>query len=227
MSPAPFAALCGNTSAILRGEVWRLFTAPFVHLVDGTVGHIVGVLLGLYFLAPSFERTWGTRRLLGFLGLSVLIAYGLQVLIEALLILIGMGVLAAKLVPPYWLGGVPALEALVIAFATGFPERQIRLFFVIPLGGRSLVLVTIAISLLFLVAGSLGPSGFIAPFGGMFAGWLLGSTPTLPRKLWLKFKLGRLDREARAEGLERRRRAQRSGLRVLPGGKDDPPTYLN
>jgi membrane associated rhomboid family serine protease len=47
----------GDTRSILSGQVWRLFTAPLLHRPsgNGSVSHIVSVLLGLYFLAPSLE----------------------------------------------------------------------------------------------------------------------------------------------------------------------------
>ena len=57
-----FALFCGNTERILDGEVWRFFTAPFMHAATGTIGHILFALLGLFFLGPTLERTWGTGR---------------------------------------------------------------------------------------------------------------------------------------------------------------------
>jgi membrane associated rhomboid family serine protease len=223
-----YLLLCGNTQAIAAGQLWRLLSAPWLHATSGTVGHVLGVLLGLFFLGPVLEEAWGARRLLRFLALSALVAYSTQVLIELLLRAAGAEALASKLVPEYWFGGVPVLEAMVIAFATGFPGRQLRLMFVFPIGGRALVLITVGISLLFLIAGALGPSGFIAPFAGMLAGWLFGSTPSVPRRWWLRLRLKRLDQEARADRNQRASRARRAGLRVLPGGKDDePPTWMN
>ena len=65
-------------------------------------------------------------------------------------------------------------------------------------------------------------SGLIAPFGGMFAGWLLGgSTPSPLRRAWLKLQLARLDAEARREARTRKDRVGRSNLRVIEGGRHD------
>src|SRR5687767_6463054 len=53
---ALFYALAGSTERILNGEVWRLFTAPFLHIPSGSISHILMTLLGLYFLSPSLEQ---------------------------------------------------------------------------------------------------------------------------------------------------------------------------
>jgi len=74
---------------------------------------------------------------------------------------------------------------------------------------------------LYLVAGARPYEGLIAPFGGMLCGWLLGGgSPSPLRRAWLKFRLARLDREARREH-SRKPRPNQAGLRVLPGGRAD------
>src|SRR5688572_11206518 len=67
--PALFELFVGNTNAILSGQVWRLLTASLVHTPNDP-WHVVGVLLGLYFLGPSLESRWGGRRFAFFLGAS-------------------------------------------------------------------------------------------------------------------------------------------------------------
>src|SRR5262245_16799642 len=72
--PNSFLLLAGNSSAILHGEIWRLVTAGLIHKPygGGAAMHLVGALLGLYFLAPTLEQRWGGRRTLLFLvGSSV------------------------------------------------------------------------------------------------------------------------------------------------------------
>src|SRR5688500_1432119 len=108
-----FLALCGSTERILNGEIWRLVTAPLMHVVGGTAWHLVGSLLGLYFLAPALEREFGPARFARFLALSAVVAYGLQMLIERLL----PASVAGKLVAEYWFGSLPVLEAIAIAWA--------------------------------------------------------------------------------------------------------------
>ncbi len=220
-SLATFEALAGSTEHIAHGELWRLFTAPLLHSPESSQGvqHILFALLGIYFLAPALEATWGTPRLLRFLALSALLSYAIQLLLDLLL----PAAWSERLVPPLWFGSTPVLEALVIAFALSLKNRQVLLFFVIPVGSKALVAATIGISVLLLIADALGPAGHIAPFAGVFAGWFLGGgTPSPARKLWLRWRLGRLDREARAPVRSRGRELDRSRLRVIEGGQRPP-----
>jgi membrane associated rhomboid family serine protease len=213
-----FYLLCGNTERILAGEVWRLFTAPLLHIPSGGVGHILTAVIGLYFLAPSLEESWGTGRFLRFLYGSAVLAYAIQVLVELAL----PASVASKLVPPYWFGSIPAIEAVAIAFALSI-RQEVRLFFVLPVSPRGLIIFVVGMSLLFLIAGVLGPSGHIAPFGGMLCGWLLGGgNPSPLRRFYLRWRLAQLDEEAKRVNRQRKQRAAQSGLRVIEGGRKEP-----
>ena len=213
---AVFEALCGSTAHILQGEVWRLFTAPLLHVPSGTVGHIVFTLLGLYFLSPSLEREWGPKRFLRFLAGSAIFAYVFQILVELVL----PATLGQKLVPSLWFGAGPVVSAVSIAWALTFRGRTIHLMFVIPVTTRGLLIFVILMNVMVLIAQVMAPEGLIAPFGGMLAGWLFGSgSPSPLRRAWLKLKLAQLDAEARREADARKKRVQRSGLQVLEGGR--------
>jgi membrane associated rhomboid family serine protease len=215
-SPELFALFCGSTERILEGELWRLFTAPFMHEATGTIGHILFALLGLFFLGPSLEQSWGPRRMLRFLGLSALLAYSLQMGLELLL----PASLAHKLVGPYWYGAFPVVEAVAIAWALSFRGQTVRLFMVIPVTSSTLIGVVVTVSVLRVLAASQAPEGLLSPFGGMMAGWLLGGgTPSPLRRAYLKLRLAQLDREAaRARG-RRGARHRESSLRVIEGGR--------
>jgi membrane associated rhomboid family serine protease len=212
-----FDLLCGNTSLILQGQVWRIFTAPLLHEPQGTIGHILFALLGLFFFAPSLEREWGGARMLRFLAGSALIGYVLQLLVELAL----PGALAGKLVGYYWFGAIPVADAVAIAWALSFRGQTAYLFF-FPVSSRMLILIVAAFNVLYVLAGALTQSGLVAPFGGMLAGWLLGGgTPSPLRRAWLRLRLRRLEQEARADRGARRARVQKSGLRVIDGGRSD------
>jgi membrane associated rhomboid family serine protease len=211
-----FLLFCGNTERILSGEVFRLFTAPWMHMPSGTIGHVLSTLFGLYFLAPSLEEKWGGKRFAWFLFLSGLIAYGLQVLVQLVL----PSSVGVRLVPEYWFGGMPVIGAISIAWAMSFRGQTVRLFFVLPVSSRGLLLFVVGANVMYLIALAQSESGLIAPFGGMLAGYLLGgSTPSPLRRAILKFRLSRLDAEAAREAEIRRKRIRRSGLQVLPGGR--------
>jgi membrane associated rhomboid family serine protease len=215
-----FLLFCGSSSAIFNGEIWRLATAAVMH--PPSVWSILFVLIGLYFLTPSLEEAWGGPRLLRFLLLSSLFGYAFQMGLELLL----PQSLSQKLVPPYWYGSAPALFAIAIAFAMSFKGRTVRLFFVLPVGSRGLILFVVGLSVLYLITLEMPPSGLLAPFGGMLAGYLFGGgTPSPARRFWLKLRLARIEREAQRERQVRKHRVERSGLRVIEGGSapaEDP-----
>jgi hypothetical protein len=211
-----FLLFCGNTAKILRGEVWRLFTASIMNVPRGTISPILFTILGLLFLAPSLEQHWGSGRMLRFLLLSGVIAYGFQMALELVL----PSSLSERLVGDYWFGTVPLLEAVAVAWALSFRGQTVRLWFVVPVSAGGMVIFIAVMSLLRIVADSRGPEGLLSPFGGMFAGWLLGGgTPSPLRRAYLKLRLAQLDREARRGGRGASERRKDSRLRVIEGGR--------
>ncbi len=208
-----FNLLCGSTELILKGQVWRLFTAPWMHEPEGSVTHLLFALLGLFFLGPALESSWGPRRFMRFLFFSGIIAYTTQLLLDLLL----PASLSSRLVPSYWYGAFPVVEAIAVAWALSFKGQTVRLFFVLPVSATGLLLFVIAMSVLRVLWVSQTAEGLLSPFGGLLAGWLLGGgTPSPLRRAWLKLKLRRIDARAREEGARRR---DRGALRVIEGGK--------
>jgi len=215
-----FTLLCGNTERILHGEVWRIFTAPWMHMPVGTLSHVLSALIGLYFLAPSLEERWGSARFGRFLFLAALLSYGMQMAAELIL------PQSFEVAPAggYWFGATPVIEAVAIAWALSFRGQVVRLFFVLPVSSTGLIVFVVGASVMSVIIKAQGPSGLIAPFGGMLAGWLFGSgSPSPLKKLWLKLRLAQLDAEAKKEAQARRTRAARSGLKVITGGRDEDP----
>lgn len=211
-----FMLFAGNSEAILEGQVWRLATAPFMHFPQGDIGHVLWVLIGLYFLSPALEERWGSARFARFLLASAWIAYGFQFLMSILL----PATLAVRLVPEYWFGAFPVLEAVSIAWALSFKDQQVRLFFAIPISSAGLVWFVVAINLLRVIAAAGPYEGLLSPFGGMFAGWLLGAgTPSPLRRLYLKWRLLSLDRETQRAKEQRSERSRNAHLSVIEGGR--------
>lgn len=211
-----FSLLCGNTSLILEGQVWRLFSAPWMHQPQGTVSHLLFAMLGLFFLAPSLEAQWGPKRFLRFLFFSAAISYGIQMLLELVL----PASLSGRLVPAYWFGAAPVVEAVAVAWALSFRGQTVRLFMVLPVTSGMLLGFVMAMSVLRVLWLANAPEGLLSPFGGMFAGWLLGgSTPSPLRRAWLRLKLRRLDKQAELESSSRKDRVAKSPLRVIEGGR--------
>ncbi|HYQ17891.1 MAG TPA: rhomboid family intramembrane serine protease, partial [Polyangiaceae bacterium] len=179
---------------------------------------LLSALFGLYFLGTSLEEAWGPARFLRFVAATSVLSYLLQMLLELVL----PASLGARLVGGLWYGMMPALAAIVIAWALTFRDRTVRLMFVIPVTSRMLIAVVIGLGLLRLAAADMPEEGQLAPFGGMLFGWLLGGgTPSPLRKAWLKLRLAQLDREAKSDGRRRKARPNPGGLRVIPGGRAD------
>lgn len=223
--PALFEVFVGDTQRVMDGQVWRLLTAPLLHMPSDP-WHVVGALIGLYFLAPSLEERWGGRRLIIFLWASAVLAFVCQMLAELLF----PASVAAKLGMGYWFGAVPAVEAVAVAWALNFRGQTVRLFFVLPVTARGLLMFIIGFSVLRLIAVQQAPEGLISPFGGLLAGWFLGGgTPSPARRIYLKFRYSQLERESARSA---RQRAKRAPLSVIKGGRrddDDGPggKYLN
>jgi membrane associated rhomboid family serine protease len=213
--PETFALFAGNTERVFAGQIWRLFTAPLLN--EPSVGAIFFVLLGLYFLTPALEEQWGGKRLIQFLIISSVFAYAFQMLLQVVL----PDSISQRLVGPVWYSSFPAVEAVAIAFALSFRGRTVRLFFILPVSSRGLILFVVGISVLYVITLQLPSSGLIAPFGGMIAGWLFGGSPSPIRRAWLKMRLASLEREAQRDSAKRKRRVKQSNLRVISGGRDD------
>ena len=149
-------------------RVWSLLTYGFLH-DPGNLLHILGNLLGLYFLGRVLLPMLGTRRFLG-LYAGAIIAGGV--------------VWAAA---NWHLGGTligasAGVFGLLVVYACFFPHEPVTflLFFVIPVTLKpkhvaiAALLVDLTGCLFYEVMGAVSPFGFAhsAHLGGMAAGWI-------------------------------------------------------
>jgi membrane associated rhomboid family serine protease len=213
-----FFLYCGNTLAILHGQLWRLLTAPLLQ-APTQFWHVFGVLLALYFFATPLEKQWSRGRFIRFLlGLALLPALG-QVLVELAL----PASITRYLSESYWYGGLALASGLTVAWALNFRGEVVRLYGILPVTPRTLILIVVATPFGYLIFREPPAEGIVGLFAGCFAGWLLGGgTPSPLRRYWLKFRIGRLDAEVQREATQRRQRVERSQLKVLEGGRSKP-----
>jgi membrane associated rhomboid family serine protease len=191
-------------NAVVAGQVWRLFTWSFFEL--SPLGLIFGCLILLIF-GRDLSDVWGPRRfLLTYLTLTV-VTGGLTTLLGLVFGSVGAW--------PYYTVW-PVAEAFVIAWATLFPSRQMLVYFVIPLGGRNLILFTVGCTLVFALL-----SGFV-PFVPHFIAQALMLAylrePAIGR-LWQRLTLG-------MRGGGKRRPTHLRAVDRLDR-EDEPPRWLH
>ena len=105
-------------------QVWRLVTYQFLH---ATIGHILFNMLGLYFLGPTLERHWQSKKFLIFY-LSCGVAGGL---FYTLLTMCNF------LIPAPMVGASGAILGMLAACAILFPHFVVFIFFFpVPIGWR-------------------------------------------------------------------------------------------
>lgn len=233
----------------LVAKPWTLVTSGVLTWPEG-ISHALFSLFGLYVLGTDLEKRWGGGRLLRFLASSVVLGNLAVLLVDLLPIAVDPSSATKAHVmfhPPFALGPAAAITACAMAWSAENANKQVRLFFFLPVSARALLWVIVgfaALSPLFL---SSAPEGVAAPFGGILAGVLFGGTPSPVRSLWLRLRLASSRRggsplrvESIAASADRVRAAKRSTkappLRVVPGGLDEdlakrrPPKdkrYLN
>lgn len=154
---------------IAQGKVWTLFTYSFLHST-GNLLHVVGNLLGLYFLGRALQPLLGVRRFT-WLYVAAVVTGGL----------LWLGT--------HWPAGGAAIGAsagiagLFVVFACFHPNQPITflLFFVLPvtLKPKYVAVGLLAFELLgfgfYEIMGAVSPFGpiaYSAHLGGMLAGWV-------------------------------------------------------
>ena len=121
------------------GEVWRLVTWPFI---EGEPLSLVFGCIILYFFASDLDEVWGSSRLLGYL-LGVTLAAAIGTCAIALVDTAVRGTVH--------IGGWPLAAALTVAWGMYFPDRPVRLFFVLPIRGLLLAWITIVLTVVYAV----------------------------------------------------------------------------
>ena len=119
---------------VFAGQVWRLLTWAPLELQP--ISLLFGCLL-LYFVGPDLLRRWGVRRFFA-------LFFGGAMVVGAITCLIARAVPVLAGFP--FLGLWPMNEALIIAWAALFSDRQILVMFALPTSGRNLIWLTIAIT---------------------------------------------------------------------------------
>jgi len=144
------------TSLVRTLQLWRLITYQFLH---ASIMHILMNMLGLYFLGPTLEKHWGTRKFLPFYlgcGIAGALFY---------IFLVAVNFLPAG----YLIGASGAVLGLLAACAILFPHFVIFIYF-LPLPIRVAALALIIWYLVAIVSKGVNAGGDAAHLAGMAAG---------------------------------------------------------
>jgi membrane associated rhomboid family serine protease len=189
---------------VWSGEVWRLVTWAPIEL--SPLGLVFGCLL-LYFIGPDLVRRWGTRRLFAFF-------FGGAALVGALTCVIGRFLWTEVAMVPH-MGLWPMEEAMIIAWAALFSDRQILLFFALPVAGRNLIGLTIAITVVMAALG--GFHRFVPHFVAEIAA--LVYMDAIPVRPWVA--------RARLAWFQRRYKRRTAKLMGIDRDRDEPPRWTH
>ena len=141
-------------------QLWRLVTYQFLH-DPGWITHIVFNMIGLYFLGPTLERDWGSRKFLVFY-LSCGAAGGVFYLL-----LVAVGFLPAMAM----VGASGAILGMLAACAILFPHIRLFIFpLFFPIKIRTAAIIFGAMYLFFVLTRSANAGGHAAHLAGMAAG---------------------------------------------------------
>lgn len=147
-------------SALFSGIIWTPVTYLFLH---GSLMHLFGNMLMLFFFGPAVERVLGSMQFLRF----YLLCGVLGVLVNLF-----------PIVLPNWNSGIMVVGAsgatlgVLVAFAMIEPDRRIFLFPIpIPVTAKMLVVIILAMNLLAAAGGGSGTS-VATHFGGMAVGYV-------------------------------------------------------
>lgn len=118
--------LCFDRTAILQGQIWRLFTYPLTYMVNNPLLMLIS-LYCYYSIGRVMEQFWGTLRFNLFYLTGV-------VMMDVYCMLFG---------------GVASVTylnlSLFLSYATLFPDAQFLLFFIIPVKAWLFALVDLVI----------------------------------------------------------------------------------
>ena len=176
-------------AAVWQGQVWRLVT--WVFFVPGLSPiSLLFLAMMLLLFGRDLCDSWGSRRFTAvYLGIAAVSG-----LVTCLIAFAARGLMLAN-----YMDAWPVIDALVVAWALLFPTRQILFSFVIPVSGKALIWITVALTVFFALLTGIG--GFVPHLVALAAMYAYMRATPLLRRRWLGARLRGL------QGASRRRPA--------------------
>lgn len=167
-----------------RGEIWRLVSYMFLHSTD-SIFHFFFNMLALWMFGTALEERWGPRR---FMACYALFGIG-----SGLFSLVYLAGPVARFVPI--IGASGAIYGILTAYAVYFPNREILLFFIVPVRAWVMVAGFAVLSLLLAVSEPGGAVAHIIHLGGIVIAFAyLKTGPAISR--WADHTRGVLNERA-------------------------------
>jgi membrane associated rhomboid family serine protease len=168
-------------------QLWRLITYQFLHSPN-IFWHIFLNMIGLFFLGPTLERHWGSKRFLPFyLGCGVAGAL-------FYMLLVGVGFL-----PPIpMVGASGAILGMLAACAILFPQFIVFIF-IFPVPIRIAAVGFTAIYFLIVITRGENAGGHAAHLAGMAAGAAYVFSQSWREKFKFKLRSGRWEKHMAAQ----------------------------
>lgn len=196
--------------ALAQGQLWRLVSWAFVQ------GDPLTLLFGgfmLFSLGGQLAYVWSERRLVGtFVGLAVFAS-----VVTTVLAFVWPAANAAHL------GMWPVVNGIALMWALMYPDRQVNIWGVLPVTGKTIALLLVFGTVLYGLAGGglRGLGAFTPHFAALGLGYGLSRGVALPTRRW-KLQL----REWQAER-EFRKRSRHLKVVKKNGPSDEPPRWMN
>ncbi|HXC53652.1 MAG TPA: rhomboid family intramembrane serine protease [Candidatus Limnocylindrales bacterium] len=140
---------------VQRGEIWRLFTYQFLH---GGAMHLFLNMFALWMFGSELAPRWGSRF---FLRYYFLCAVGGGILFT----LVRLGTYTPSV------GASGAIYGILMAYAMWFPNRQVYLYFVLPIRVRYLIVFLIVLEMMQAMQSTNTGIAHAAHLGGMGFGY--------------------------------------------------------
>jgi membrane associated rhomboid family serine protease len=158
---------------VLHGWIWQLMTYSFIH---AGLWHLLFNMLTLWMFGSQFEMDWGRKQFLEFYFFcvvgaaltSIVVGYGALAVYQGYPAPLVRSIAGLTITPT--VGASGAIFGILLAYGIIYGNREILLWFVLPVKAKYLVAAFIFIALV----GALGEAGGVANFahlGGAFFGW--------------------------------------------------------
>jgi membrane associated rhomboid family serine protease len=161
-----------DRSAVMAGQVWRLFTYQYIQggaflFFNSPAVSLFFTLLMLYILGAAVEEEWGTFNFVTFYFISTLVSAAAGALLGAPL-----------------LGSFFVSYSLLFVYATLYPDQTFYVMYILPVQVRWIAYIVLAVLILGIFSGSADSIAALAGAAASYAFFLIHrSLPERGRKM--------------------------------------------